>query len=505
MPLTKDSAWNICQRIGLLVFYVVLNSLVILIAMLFVIAFATIALFLLLLVAPSSRLPDILEQAFPFDAIMLAGCSAWWLLPRMVKAQWRHPEIAKLVCPPMSRILRPITLCIVIANIPHTIFLLLWPLVSSNERGHSWLGWMLLEYEGAVLHLHERLEPYERLGWLTWAAIVLVVGLVGAELAQPWLLKGFLKLDKYVSRLTFIVAVAVAFTVTTAVPGMAWDPDVRRRLDYQLRAQWEAEALREVADAVAHRAELDPQKLDAARTVPPITYKWSDRDLETPEERQQRQVLEKELQGNPAKGRILREVVPRPPHLSEEDRRAVTLDVAHNVAQTRARNLLSKQMLNAAIMANPPMPRDMVSVFQRVRDQTDVLRARAEAARTAATEAFVHAAGIDTADIDIVRAIFKEMLQATAEEIAKETIERVPADLILAKTANMSAIMETALDAQTWSNLTAGIFGSTQVDPRPTEELRAAVADRIRETARSQEWEREQQRVEVEKMIREVK
>jgi hypothetical protein len=418
----------------------------------------------------------VIITVFPFSAIAITGWTAWWgipLLTRKALSSSSSPKI-KWLLKFINKTLRPLALCIGVAATPHTLFLLVWQAIPFETRLHSWLGPLLRGYQSIVFKLHEKLGPYEKLGTLWWAAIVLSVGWVAVELSRPWLLDRFLSSERYFSRVAFTLLIAAYFTATTA-----GDRNIPRQLEVVVQEMLEAEALRETADAVTKAISADPRAVDRAYAVPDAIYQWPERDYEDRnpkrDESAWRRVRAATYKSDPTS------------RLSDDDRREVEREVARDVAIRRVNAVLSerpnaqsKPDRSHSASAFP----DWISTFQQARNQADELDERAKVARTAAVEAFVHAAGINVIDIPIVKDLFKKMLEACAEAIASKTIDQVPADLILADTSKISERIAQIVRPETWKRLANKLIGADH-DERtsPVGVISTEIIDDVRKRA----------------------
>jgi hypothetical protein len=450
-----------------------------------------------------------LDDTWPVNAIFVSAWSAWGILPELAgRFRSGRPQTIPVI-DFTNRTLRPLALCIGIATTPHLLFSLLWSAVPANSRPHSWLGQLLLSYERIVLRMHEWLKPYEELGWLWWAAIVLTIGWIAIQLSRSWLLIYFLKAEHVLSRVAFTVGVAIYFAATTSAPGRVWDPNVNRHLKIVLREEWEAIAVQETADAVEHAFDANPIHVDASQAVPAALYRWSDADLEPPDVKNERERLEARLRDDPEgfkkehldlEFRVLREVDP-PIELSEDERRDVEHEEARQLARERAEVILGPSKDSQTPEALDTAGSDVVASFQHAREQKDRLRERAEVARTAAAEAFVKMAGISLTDVPIVKDLFKEMLEATAEAVSSRTIEEIPTDIIVTQSADISATMSKLVSPRIWTLLAKQLIGNADSDSHfSTDNITRRISERIHENAK----QRARERRAIEEKVREV-
>jgi hypothetical protein len=401
---------------------------------------------------------DALAPAFPFSAIAISSWTAWFGIPLITRKPLSSSSslTTKWMLKFINKSIRPLTLCIAIATSPHTLFLLLWQAIPLEPRLHSSLGHLLVGYETVVLALHETLGLYDNLGALWWGAIVLTVGWIAVELSRPWLLERFLSAERYLSRVAFTLLIAAYFTVTTAhqAPPI-WDPNIPRHLELVLRGKWEAAGHREIAEAVTSEIATDPGGVNRVYAVPAAIYQWPEPDLKNRDPKLDEATWRRVRQARYETDPVLR--------LSSDDRKEIEREVARDVAIKRADTVLNEhpetQGIPDRLRSASAFP-NSISEFQRARNQTDELRERAKVARKAAAEAFVHAAGIDDiVDIPIVKDLFKEMLEASAEEISSKTIDRVPADLILADISTLSERVNRIVRPDIWRGLAKKLVG----------------------------------------------
>jgi hypothetical protein len=392
-----------------------------------------------------------------------------------------------------------LVLCLAIAITPHVAFLTLWSMLPLDSRVHSLIGQLLLGYERIVLGLHELLKPYEALSWVWWGAVVLTVGWIAVGLSRPWLLDRFLYANRGLSKVAFTVGLVVYFTATTSIATKNWDPNAPQHLQIVLRKEWEAIALRQIADDFKNEIIASPGRLDGGAIPIQIIDKWPSDDPmlaaiqdeikrfdetgrvpsglnETPQEYRSR--LE-------AKRRAYYEVSPP---LSADDRKAVMEDFARKFARQRVEAALADARIYGpdaiSRQHDAGLPPRTVGTFQSARDRTDDLLQRAEVARTAAAEAVVSAAaGIDLTHMPIVKDLVKEMLGAVAEEVSSRTIEKVPLDLILTNVSDLSTRINKIIDPGFWKQVAWNAIVGTGERSQPPEEIARQITVGLREAA----------------------